>query len=1040
MRKRLLKVTAAMLLAGCASVSAEQIDHFIMDGQSLSTGHQSWPALSTENVAGNFMLGDQIWSNYGHGNDWSLQPLIGGVCNELNYPAHTGSRQAASIAECPLLGAVNHLQLKYGGNKILATSVGVSGATVEELSKECDYRSYYKNFETLVKYAKENATRSGYTINCPAIFWMQGEFNYIIKSDPCGLHKGENNTTAKKEYKALMLRLKDNMQSHITATYGQSEKPLWVTYQTGAQYTRDKLGIGMAQLEAANEYDDIIMAGPVYQMPDRGGHLDANGYRWYGEILAKAYHQGKSFQPLQPKRITREDGGKKVRVKFLVPVAPLVFDTDILPEINNYGFNVYHNGYGDGARQTIKSIAIEGDDVVMTFDTPLTGDIYVTYAAQNATIKTPVAGKNNLSGHGNLRDSDPYKSELVYIDLDGKEGDRYIYARNDDETTLRPDFEPCDASGSPIYGKPYPLYNFAVAFYYKLSRKSDTLEILDENNKPLPSDEREEGTLATAYVDAANGSDNNDGTTASTAFATLAKAASSIKFQDATIRIAGTITVDDEIDLSDQKSLTIEGIGADAAIKGTGKNRLAETEGMSLTVKNLTLSGFHAAASGGVFLINSGDFTADKVTFDNNSVSGVLGNLGGAVCVSGGNVTLSYCDFTGNKAYSGGAMAITNGDFIASYCNFDNNMCIVDADVENKSEARGGAIYVCGVKATFNNCSLTANKSVDSGGAVLVKYSHKSNLYLTFNGCAILDNYAGEHSGAVFGWNNVDPDFAFNFVNCTISGNTAKQCGGVAWMLNNPANQSLNIYNCTVVNNHSESGSWHTGAFRLFDAKLKTTIVNSIIENNTGGNDHQYSDLHITGYSTDNAANTVIRHSVIGKFITADKCTLTTLQTDEYSQAGYAPHNRAQGEVNFAGLGNLTDNTYYPFASEKAKGIGMGDDNLLYSKFNVTTDQLGNIRKNNTIGSIDNIAGTTALNDIETDTMPTIKRSGNTIHISSSQSDTIATCELYTSSGLKVKAKTISLPTQISIDNLTAGIYLLRVMTDNGKTVIKLTK
>lgn len=1034
MRTRLFNVTAAMLIAGYAGMSAEQIDHFIMNGQSLSTGHQSWPPLSTENVEGNFMLGDQIWSNYGHGNSWDLQPLVGAVCNELNYPAHKGSREAAAIAECPLLGAVNHLQLKYGGNKILATSVGVSGATVEELSKECDYRSYYKNFDTLVKYAKENATRSGYTINCPAIFWMQGEFNYIIKGDPCGLHKGENNTTAKKEYKALMLQLKDNMQNHITTTYGQSEKPLWVTYQTGAQYTRDKLGIGMAQLEAANEYDDIIMAGPVYQMPDRGGHLDANGYRWYGEILAKAYHQGKSFQPLQPKKITREDGGKTVRVKFLVPVAPLVFDTDILPEINNYGFNVYHNGYGDGARQTIKSISIDGDDVVMTFDQALTGDIYVTYAAQAATMKNPVAGKNNLSGHGNLRDSDPYKSELVYIDLDGKEGDSYVFERNADESTLRPDFEPCDADG-----KPYPLYNFAVAFYYKLPKKTDTLEILDENNKPLPSAEREEGQLATAYVDAANGSDTNDGASAGTAFATLAKAAASIKFQDATIRIAGIVTVDDEIDLSDQKSLTIEGISADAAIVGTGKNRLAETEGMSLTVNNLTFSDFSAAASGGVFMLNSGNFTADNVTFTGNTLSGALGSLGGTVCVNGGNVTLSACDFTGNKAYSGGALAVSNGDLIADNCNFNDNECIVAVGVDNKSEARGGAIYVCGVKATFNNCRLSGNKSVDSGGAVVVKYSHKSDLYLTFNGCAILDNYGGEHSGAVFGWNNVDPGFAFNFINCTIAGNTAKQCGGVAWMLNNPSNQSLNVYNCTVVNNHSESGSWHAGAFRLFDAKLKTTIVNSIIENNTGAGDYQYSDLHITGYADDNATNTVIKHSIIGKFITADKCTLTTLQTDEYSQVGHAPYSRAQGTVNFAELGTFTDNTYYPFASETAKGIGMGDDSLLAAKFSVTTDQLGNTRRNNTVGAIDNLSGSSSIECIGSDVPLTVTRSGDVFILNSATADH-AICELYTSSGKRIMAAATSIPGTINTAAFPTGVYILRIIADNGTTVVKFIK
>ena len=35
--------------------------HIIMNGQSLSTGHQSYPVLSTENVEGNYMIGNQVW-------------------------------------------------------------------------------------------------------------------------------------------------------------------------------------------------------------------------------------------------------------------------------------------------------------------------------------------------------------------------------------------------------------------------------------------------------------------------------------------------------------------------------------------------------------------------------------------------------------------------------------------------------------------------------------------------------------------------------------------------------------------------------------------------------------------------------------------------------------------------------------------------------------------------------------------------------------------------------------------------------------------
>lgn len=179
----------------------------------------------------------------------------------------------------------------------------------------------------------EEAGKAGYdAITCPAVFWMQGEFNYDVKNGHCGLNAGEDNCTDKKTYKALMLKLKENMQQDIKAAYGQEQAPVWITYQVGAQYVRDKVAIGMAQLEAANENDDVVMAGSPYPYTDRGGHLDANGYRWFGEMLAKAYYKsrvlGERVIPLQPKKITRENGGKTIRVKYYVPVGPMVFDTD----------------------------------------------------------------------------------------------------------------------------------------------------------------------------------------------------------------------------------------------------------------------------------------------------------------------------------------------------------------------------------------------------------------------------------------------------------------------------------------------------------------------------------------------------------------------------------------------------------------------------------------------------------------------------------------------------------------------------------------
>lgn len=53
-----------------------------------------------------------------------------------------------------------------------------------------------------------------------------------------------------------------------------------------------------------------------------------------------------------------------------------------------------------------------------------------------------------------------------------------IYPREKFESRLRPDYEPKDDSGNIIYNQNYPLYNFCVGFYYKLTSGKNKLRIL----------------------------------------------------------------------------------------------------------------------------------------------------------------------------------------------------------------------------------------------------------------------------------------------------------------------------------------------------------------------------------------------------------------------------------------------------------------------------------------------------------------------------------------------------------------------------------
>lgn len=443
----------------------ESYKHFIIYGQSLSTGHQSYPVISTENIPGNYMLGDQIWVNYGNADITSFRPLVGTISDAFKNQQGIMSTSAGTIAECPLFGAVNHIQFKQPGEKILATSCGTSGTTIEQLSKESQTKTYYNDFVNAVKYSAAIARNSNISISCPAIFWMQGEWNYQGYEE--GLTVGSKPTSDKDAYKSLMLKLKDNMQSEVQFRYGQEEKPLFITYECGAQYIKGReQTIGMAQLEASNENSDIVCAGSIYPMSDRGGHLDPNGYRWYGEMLGKVYYEtkvsGENFKPLQPIEISRTELTNKLKIKFLVKHLPLVFDQLILPKIQDYGFEIYVNN----VRLSITDISIIDDCVNITTSGSMAGNVEVVYAGEHT------------SGNGNLRDSDPYQAFFKYIDLDKKNTDgSYVFPRDAGQTTLRPTYEPKDATGAVIYDQPYPLYNFSVSFYYKLNGNQQSYSV-----------------------------------------------------------------------------------------------------------------------------------------------------------------------------------------------------------------------------------------------------------------------------------------------------------------------------------------------------------------------------------------------------------------------------------------------------------------------------------------------------------------------------------------------------------------------------------
>lgn len=436
------QLISALILVSTISVSAapkqksKPIDdttefvQIILYGQSLGLGWECKRAITTTPVDGNYMVGNNVIMNYN--NDSSiLNPLV--------------ATRWKSGAEQPVVSCVNAFSEAYRkavnpDQKFIGMIGGQGGQTIERLSKECTNEGFYTStFERIL----DNTLTAidGKTVSCPAILFMQGEYNSGTNAaKKKGMTPGTNGTLDKDVYKELLLKLKNNMQADIMSKYNQSEKPLFFVYQTSGKYINAKeMPVIMAQIEFANENDDVILMNPHYAMPDYNhGHLSTNGYRWYGEYMAKALTEvlinEKAYATLEPKSFKVK--GDKIKIRYEVPVPPLAFDTLTLPMEPNFGFCVYED---DSLMKIANVEIVNATTVEISCDTDLKGKVEIVYAG------------STTHGSGNLRDSDTALSMYTYFD--------------DSADSKKESYTPVLLNSS-YYGKPYGLQNWSDQFYH----------------------------------------------------------------------------------------------------------------------------------------------------------------------------------------------------------------------------------------------------------------------------------------------------------------------------------------------------------------------------------------------------------------------------------------------------------------------------------------------------------------------------------------------------------------------------------------------
>jgi predicted outer membrane repeat protein len=222
--------------------------------------------------------------------------------------------------------------------------------------------------------------------------------------------------------------------------------------------------------------------------------------------------------------------------------------------------------------------------------------------------------------------------------------------------------------------------------------------------------------------------------------------------------------------------------------------------------------------------VPSGTFTAptvavNGVTFTNGRLDpAATQQLGGAVLLAGGNLSLTDCTFTGNQAPSGGALGANQVSTSLRLLNVTRGTFSQNA----ATDGAGGAIYnISSSTLTIAGSTFTGNTSTDEGGAVRVQTSSTTT---TITGSTFASNRAdgGNGGGAIFIQGTTNVSFT------TVRDNISAVGGGGIW------NQgTLNVSHSTVSGNLANESTASGGGIYV---QGDFALTNSTVHNNRAGN------------------------------------------------------------------------------------------------------------------------------------------------------------------------------------------------------------
>lgn len=220
--------------------------------------------------------------------------------------------------------------------------------------------------------------------------------------------------------------------------------------------------------------------------------------------------------------------------------------------------------------------------------------------------------------------------------------------------------------------------------------------------------------------------------TVSTAVDILRKANEGNTQINGTIMVSGATTIDQEIEVQTNETLTVKGTGA-SITNTTG--RVFNITGGSLTLEeNITLTGTNDTGNGGAVYVNGGNFIMKA----GSKITGSRAQNGGGVYIAGGTFTMN------GTAILQGNMATTHGGgvHIFSGGTFTMNGGTIGGTAENTANY-GGGVFVSGGEFIMNDGYISGNTVTLSGGGVFVNAGNFTMTDGTISGNTATDNGGG---------------------------------------------------------------------------------------------------------------------------------------------------------------------------------------------------------------------------------------------------------------------------------------------------------